>query len=159
VEGAFSWEDGHLAEANEVAHLAMRDAAPDAPERIELDSDASGAVLALPQALAVTALRNLLENALRHSPAKNSVRLEVRHGPDTISFSVCDRGPGLGDDELALAIQRFWRRGSGRGSGLGLSLVAAIAERFGGSFELLQRSDGGLEAKLTLPRKKQLPSD
>ncbi|MFZ3160034.1 MAG: ATP-binding protein [Rhodoferax sp.] len=160
VEGAFSWEDGHLAEANEVAHLAMRDAAPDAPERIELDSDASGAVLALPQALAVTALRNLLENALRHSPAKNSVRLEVRHGPDTISFSVCDRGPGLGDDELALAIQRFWRRrGSGRGSGLGLSIVAAIAERFGGSFELLQRSDGGLEAKLTLPRKKQLPSN
>lgn len=52
VEGAFVWEDGYLTEANEVALLAMRDAAPDAPERIELDSDASGAELALPQALA-----------------------------------------------------------------------------------------------------------
>jgi len=152
VEGIFSWEDGHLSEANEVAHLAMRDAAPDAPERIELVSDARGAVLALPQALAVTALRNLLENALRHSPAKNSVRLELRRGPDSISFSVCDRGPGLKDDELVLAMQRFWRRGSGRGSGLGLAIVAAIVERFGGSFELLQRPEGGLEAKLTLPR-------
>lgn len=151
VEGPVSWEDGQLAEANEVALLAIRDAAPEAPERIELDSDASGAELALPQALAVTALRNLLENALRHSPANNSVRLEVRRGPGMVCFSVCDRGPGLSDARLVLAKQRFWRRGSGRGSGLGLSVVAAIAERFGGSFELLQRPKGGLEARLNLP--------
>ena len=137
----------------------MRDATPEAPERIELDSDASGAELVLPQALAVTALRNLLENALRYSPANNSVRLEVRRSPDTVRFSVCDRGAGLSEEALVLAKQRFWRRGSGRGSGLGLSIVAAIAERFGGAFELLQRSEGGLEAKLTLPRKKQLDSN
>jgi len=151
VEGAFSWDDGGVAEANEVARLAMRDAAPDAPERIVLDSDGNCTELALPQALAVTALRNLLENALRYSPAEYSVRLEIRHWADTISFSVFDRGPGLSDAELVLATQRFWRRGSGRGSGLGLSIVAAITERFGGSFELLQRPEGGLEAKLTLP--------
>ena len=152
VEGTFVWEEVHLAEANAVARLAMRDAAPDAPERIELDSDASGAELALPQALAVTALRNLLENALRHSPAKNSVRLEIRRGPGTVRFSVCDLGPGLSEEALVLATQRFWRRGLGRGSGLGLSIVVAIAERFGGSFELLQRPEGGLEARLILPK-------
>lgn len=151
VEGTFSWDDGRVAEAHEVARLAMRDAVPDAPEQIALDSDGNRAELALPQALAVTALRNLLDNALRHSPAANSVRLEIRRSPETISFHVFDRGPGLSDDELALATQRFWRRGSSRGSGLGLSIVAAISERFGGSFELLQRSDGGLEARLTLP--------
>ncbi len=159
VEGTVSWEDGRIAEANEVALLAMRDAAPEAPHRIELDSDASGAELVLPQALAVTALRNLLENALRLSPANNSVRLEVRRGLDTVCFSVCDRGPGLSDEALVLATQRFWRRGSDRGSGLGLPIVAAIAERFGGSFELLQRPEGGLEAKLTLPRKKPVESN
>jgi two-component system sensor histidine kinase QseC len=153
VEGAFVWEDGHLAEANEVALLAMRDAAPDAPECIELGSDASGVELALPQALAVTALRNLLENALRYSPAKNGVRLEIRRGLDTVIFSVCDQGPGLSEEALVLATQRFWRRGSGRGSGLGLSIVVAIVERFGGSFELLQRSQGGLEARLILPKR------
>ncbi len=151
VEGAFSWEDGRGADADEVARLAMRDAAPDAPDRIVLDSDGSCAELALSQALAVTALRNLLDNALRHSPAENSVMLALRHSPDAISFRVCDRGPGLSDDELALVTQRFWRRGSGRGSGLGLSIVVAITERFGGSLELLQRPEGGLEAKLTLP--------
>lgn len=116
-----------------------------------LDSEGNCAELALPEALAVTALRNLLDNALRHSPAKYSVSLTLRCRPDQISFSVCDRGPGLSDDDLLLATQRFWRRGSGRGSGLGLSIVAAIAERFGGSLELLQRAGGGLEAKLTLP--------
>ena len=159
VEGAFSWDDGRVAEANEVAHLAIRDAAPDASERIVLDSDGNRAELALPQALAVTALRNLLDNALRHSPAENSVRLEIRRSPETISFHVFDRGPGLNDKELVRATQRFWRRGSGRGSGLGLSIVAAIAERFGGSFELLQRPEGGLEAKLTLSRMKQVDSN
>jgi signal transduction histidine kinase len=151
VEGAFSWDDGRVAEAHEVARLAMRDAAPDAPERIVLDNEGNGAELALPQALAVTALRNLLDNALRHSPEENSVRLAVRCAPETVSFSVFDRGPGLGDDELVLATQRFWRHGSGRGSGLGLPIVAAIAKRFGGSLELLQRPEGGLEAKLMLP--------
>ena len=159
VEGDFSWDDGRVADANEVARLAMRDAAPDAPERIVLDSDGNGAELALPQALAVTALRNLLDNALRHSPAENSVRLEIRCSPETISFHVFDRGPGLSDEALVRATQRFWRRGSGRGSGLGLSIVAAIAERFGGSFELLQRPEGGLETKLTLPRKKPVASN
>jgi len=151
VEGTVSWEDGQPAEANEVALLAMRDVAPEAPERIELDSDASGAELTLPQALAVTALRNLLENALRHSPANSGVRLAVRRALDTVCFSVCDQGPGLSDAALVQAKQRFWRRGSGRGSGLGLSIVVAIAERFGGSFELLQRAEGGLEARLILP--------
>ena len=157
VEGAFSWDDGRVAEANELARLAMRDAAPDGAERIVLDSDGNRAELALPQALAVTALRNLLDNALRHSPAENSVGLEIRRSPETISFHVFDRGPGLSDKDLVRATQRFWRRGSGRGSGLGLSIVAAIAERFGGSFELIQRPEGGLEAKLTLSRMKQVP--
>lgn len=151
VEGAFSWEDGSVADASEVARLAMRDAVPHAPERITLDSDGTSAELALPQALAVTALRNLLDNALRHSPASNSVRLAIRRSPGSATFHVFDRGPGLSDDELALATQRFWRRRSGRGSGLGLSIVAAIVERFSGSFELWRRPDGGLEARLTLP--------
>lgn len=158
VEGPVSWDDEIHAQANEVAHLAMRDAAPGAPQRIDFDSDASGVELLLPQALAVTALRNLLENALRHSPANSSVRLEVRREPHAVRFSVCDQGPGLSEEALVLAKQRFWRRGLGRGSGLGLSIVVAIAERFGGSFELLHRPEGGLEAKLTLPRKNPVDS-
>ncbi|MCK9989000.1 MAG: two-component system, OmpR family, sensor histidine kinase QseC [Rugosibacter sp.] len=155
VEGHFSWDDGCITYADEVARLAMRDAAPNAPERIVLDSDANPAELALPQALAITALRNLLDNALHHSPAEHRVTLELRSSQDTTCFRVCDCGPGLNTEELSLVTHRFWRRGSGRGSGLGLSIVCAITERFGGSLELAQRSEGGLEAKLTLPGVKQ----
>lgn len=151
VEGPFSWDDGCITHADEVARLAMCDATPNGPGRIVLDSDGNPAELVLPQALAVTALRNLLDNALRHSPAENSVRLELRSSKDAICFRVCDSGPGLSAEELALATHRFWRRGSTRGSGLGLSIVVAITERFGGSLELVQRPEGGLEAKLTLP--------
>jgi len=67
---------------------------------------------------------------------------------------VLDRGPGLSSDEIAQATQRFWRRQTGHGSGLGLSIVAAVATRFSGLFELCRRADGDLEAKLTLPRKR-----
>lgn len=151
VEGPFSWDDGRIAQADEVARLAIRDAAPDAPGRITLDSDGSLAELALPQALAVTALRNLLDNALHHSPADNIVKLKLQAAQGAVCFCVCDRGPGLRPGDLTLMTQRFWRHGSGRGSGLGLSIVAAIAERFGGALELVQRPGGGLEAKLTLP--------
>ncbi len=155
VEGAFSWDDGRIAHADEVARLAMRDAAHDAPGRIVLDSDADSAELVLPQALAVTALRNLLDNALRHSPAESTVALELRSSKDAVCFRVCDRGPGLSAAELALVRHRFWRSGSGRGSGLGLSIVCAITERFGGSLELAQRPEGGLEARLILPSVKR----
>lgn len=154
VEGPFSWEDGTHTYADEVARLAMRDASPGAPERIILHSDGKAATLALalPQALAITALRNLLDNALRHSSPEQHVILELQSTKDAAFFRVCDSGPGLGADELALVKQRFWRRGSGRGSGLGLSIVAAITERFGGSLALARRPEGGLVATLTLPR-------
>jgi signal transduction histidine kinase len=155
VEGPFSWDETPRTYADEVARLAMRDAAPDAPGRIAFDSDGPPAELALPQALAVTALRNLLDNALRHSPAPHSVRLEIQAAPDAVCFRVCDSGPGLGADELTQVTQRFWRRDTGRGSGLGLAIVAAIAERCGGTLALAQRPAGGLEAKLTLPRAKR----
>lgn len=98
VEGAFSWDERVAARADEVARLAMRDAAPGAPGRLVLTdhlADEAMCKLELPQALAVTALRNLLDNALRHSTAEQPVELRVAPTPSGVSFSVCDRGPGL----------------------------------------------------------------
>lgn len=152
VEGAFSWEDGSRACANEIGRLAARDAAPGGGVRIEANPGCEGVELAVPHALAVTALRNLLDNALRHSPQPGSVSLAVVCRPDGVDFCVSDAGPGLPDQEHALATQRFWRRQSGRGSGLGLSIVAAIAERFGGALAIAQNAGGGLAVTLSLPR-------
>lgn len=151
VEGHLSWEESYPADAAEVARLAMRDASPEATGRIELVLHGNLGALALPEALAVTALRNLLDNALRYSPDSCPVKLDVSSLPPHFVYCVRDRGSGMTAAELPLATQRFWRRGSGRGSGLGLSVVSAIAERFGGRLELLCPAGGGLEASLTLP--------
>ncbi|MDT8452946.1 MAG: histidine kinase dimerization/phospho-acceptor domain-containing protein [Gammaproteobacteria bacterium] len=152
IEGPFSWGDVGGCDADAVARLAMRDAAPDAPLRIVVETDGRRAKLALPQALAVTALRNLLDNALRYSPAENSVSLRTVVTTESVIYYVSDNGPGLNSDDAKRALRRFWRRGSGHGSGLGLSIVAAINRHFGGKLELLAGSAGGLEVRLSLPR-------
>lgn len=152
VEGAFSWDDGAVAGASEVARLAVRDAAPGGAIHIEIDAACERVALAAPRALAITALRNLLDNALRHSPDPESVQLRVACRPDGVEFEVSDRGPGLSDADLDVATERFWRRESGWGSGLGLSIVAAITERFGGRLRMARRAGGGLVVTLSLPR-------
>ena len=152
IEGPFSWDDGNPAAADQVARLAIRDASTHDAGRIVLHGDMAPAELALPQALAVTALRNLLDNALRHGPSEQAVSLTWQAGGESCMFVVRDHGPGMGARELELATQRFWRHGGGQGSGLGLSIVAAITERFGGTLLLSRHPDGGLQASLTLPR-------
>lgn len=153
VEGAFSWDDGSVAFANEIGLLAVRDAAPGGGVRIVANPSCDSVELAVPRALAVTALRNLLDNALRHSLGPDSVSLTVQCQPEGVNFCVADAGPGMTDAEHRLATQRFWRRQAGRGSGLGLSIVAAIAERFGGTLLLERGVLGGLTATLSLPRR------
>ena len=153
VEGAFSWDDASVALANDIGLLAVRDAAPGGGVRMDAHPGCDSVELAVPRALAVTALRNLLDNALRHSPSRDSVSLSVQCRPDEVAFCVEDAGPGLCDAEYRLAKQRFWRRQAGRGSGLGLSIVAAIAERFDGTLLLERSSLGGLAATLSLPRR------
>ena len=106
--------------------------------------------LPLPETLLVLALRNLLDNAMRHSSDGRRVSLHIRRGRERVIFSVLDDGPGLSEADCALATRRFWRRaGATSGSGLGLSIVAAIAERFDGELCLRNREEGGFEATLT----------
>jgi signal transduction histidine kinase len=79
-------------------------------------------------------IANLLDNALRHTP--RGVRIEVwgARTPRGVSLSVADNGPGVAAQELKAIFHRFHRAAAARaspGSGLGLSLVAAIAELHG----------------------------
>ena len=101
----------------------------------------------------ISALRNLLDNALRYAPQDTAVKLRIEHsGPESIRFAVIDRGPGLSEEDCSQATQRFWRRGiASPGSGLGLSIVSAIARSSGGEFCLYPGAGGGLVAEITLP--------
>lgn len=103
--------------------------------------------------LLVAALQNLIDNAIRYSPVEAPIVVRIEpQGNGMLRISVLDEGTGLNALERSQAVSRFWRGDSEKpGSGLGLSIVNAIAIRHGGAFELLEREGDGLEAKLTLP--------
>ncbi|MEO9786911.1 MAG: ATP-binding protein [Aurantimonas coralicida] len=117
--------------------------------RLDLDASLSDIQISANPTLLALALRNLVENAVNHSPEGGTVRI-ARRGE---AILVEDEGPGLPEDELARATERFFR-GRNRvavGSGLGLSIVAQCAERLGGTLSLANRDEGGLRATLGVP--------
>ncbi|AXY42263.1 ATP-binding protein [Halomonas sp. JS92-SW72] len=154
VEGRVQFEDGEPSRVADVVELALRDTGVD-PRCFELPEAWPEVNLALPRELAVTALRNLVDNALRHggegAPVTVTARLDEAAGE--LTFLVRDRGPGVDDKALAQMSQRFWRASKQRGSGLGLAIVMAIAERFAGRLEFARPDGEGLEACLTVPVK------
>ncbi|MGZ4246601.1 MAG: sensor histidine kinase [Solirubrobacteraceae bacterium] len=102
------------------------------------------------------ALANLVDNARRHGPEGEPIDVTVERVADRIVVAVTDRGPGIPPELVGRATERFWRGGSARadeGSGLGLALVRATAERHGGRL-VIQGSRFALE----LPALTQLSS-
>jgi two-component system, OmpR family, sensor histidine kinase TctE len=94
------------------------------------------------RAALVTALVNLIENALAHAPAGSAIEVELS-GDGKIQ--VLDRGPGVPDSEREAIFRRF-HRGRSRGTsgaGLGLAIVAEIAAAHGGSVSAASRPGGG----------------
>lgn len=155
VDGEDGAAGGEPSDPQAAAMQAIRDAetACGCAGRVILAAGEGLPAAALPQALLVSAVRNLLDNALRASPAGTPVRLQLQaHGPQSIRFEVVDEGPGMSEGECALATSRFWRRSnSGPGSGLGLAIVSAIAQRYGGDLRLQPGAGRGLVARLHVP--------
>ncbi len=99
--------------------------------------------------MAVAALRNLLDNALRHG-GDEAVELEVQMADGQVGFMVRDHGPGIAEADLEHLTERFWRNGQSGGCGLGLAIVQAIVQRCAGSLRFDSRSDG-LRVLLQVP--------
>ncbi|UCV29848.1 ATP-binding protein [Ferribacterium limneticum] len=78
-------------------------------------------------------IRNLVDNAVRYTPAGGQVRVLIRRHGSTINLSVSDSGPGIPVEERESVLRRFHRLNQGiqPGSGLGLAIVARIAELHG----------------------------
>jgi signal transduction histidine kinase len=88
------------------------------------------------------AVRNLIENAIRHTPA--GVSIEVKVGQDG-TVQVLDDGPGVPAADRESIFRRFWRRDRGKveSRGLGLAIVARVAEAHEGSVSVDERPGGG----------------
>jgi len=108
------------------------------------------------------ALANILDNAVKYTPAGGAIMLRVRRrSSGEVEYSVTDTGPGVPDEDRERVIQRFVRLENSRnepGAGLGLSLVAAVAEAHGGRLELSEgpgkvgEMGPGLRVAFILPR-------
>lgn len=96
------------------------------------------------------AVRNLVENALVHTPPGTTVEIAI---DPSGAISVSDRGPGVATADREQIFRRFWRRDRRRqgSAGLGLSIVARIAERHGALVSVGDRAGGGAEFRLTFP--------
>jgi two-component system OmpR family sensor kinase len=88
---------------------------------------------------------NLLDNALKHSPEGEVVRIEVRRRDSEVALRVADHGPGVRREDRDRVFERFFRGGPASGTGvggLGLSVVRWVAEAHGGSARLLETGRG-----------------
>ncbi|MFL6126095.1 sensor histidine kinase [Actinophytocola sp.] len=101
------------------------------------------------------AVLNLLDNAVKFSPAGGTVRVELRPAADGYAFlQVADAGPGIKDADLPHVFDRFYRSDEARtlpGSGLGLAIVKSAAERHGGAVFAGRSADGGALIAMRLP--------
>ena len=99
-------------------------------------------------------LVNLIDNAIKYSPAGDEVEVVVRPENGAVRISVSDRGPGIPQDQQVLIFEKFGRAdvpGAKPGTGLGLFIARSIAEAHGGTLEVSSRPEAGATFTLTLP--------
>lgn len=123
------------------------------PERIVVLDSPSVLVLCNDSHLRIM-LRNLLQNAIRYTDGPVTVRWS--QGADHANLAVSDTGPGLSAEECSKIFEPFWRGERSRarhlgGSGLGLSIVRALAQLQGGSVSVSSRPGEGSVFRLRLP--------
>ncbi|MDP9417206.1 MAG: ATP-binding protein [Actinomycetota bacterium] len=113
----------------------------------------------------VTALRNLIDNAISYSPERTRIAVAVQVVDDVVEVSVADQGIGIPDDDLERIFERFYRVDPARsratgGTGLGLSIVKHITVNHGGEVSVWSVEGAGSTFTMRLPiaRSAQMPA-
>lgn len=123
----------------------------DAGQQVRLEGRMGEPIVTRPNALR-RILMNLIDNALKFG---DDVRLQVHADADRLVLAVVDNGPGIPPGELANVLKPFYRVEGSRnrstgGTGLGLAIAHQLAMAMGAELSLGNRSEGGLEARLSL---------
>lgn len=128
---------------------------------VEFEVENQGSPAELDEGYAISAthigriLDNLISNAIRAVPEAGTIVARLDQVDGALKLAVEDDGPGVPDSFVPVAFDRFTRpdedRGVEGGSGLGLSIVAAIVRNAGGTVRIANRASGGLRVDVTLP--------
>jgi two-component system, OmpR family, sensor kinase len=125
--------------------------------QIDLGVDGDGDALVPAAEVDLTILvKNLVDNAIRHTPEQGKIDLAVRQAGRYAVLSISDNGPGIAEDERARVFEAFYRvtPAQDSGAGLGLSIVNAIATRLQARIELAYTdptAQQGLTVRVSLP--------
>jgi two-component system OmpR family sensor kinase len=152
-QGALPIRPEHVVVDDVLSVVADRFARPARERGRKIEVREAGALVDADPMRVEQALANLVENALSHG--SGTIDLFALERDDVVELHVADAGPGFPDRFLDRAFDRFSRADearSGGGSGLGLSIVALIAEAHGGSTGAANRPEGGADVWLSLPR-------
>jgi signal transduction histidine kinase len=98
------------------------------------------------------ALSNLIGNSVKFSPPGTVIDLHAGRKDGEIVVSVCDRGPGMNEEQLSHVFDRFWqsRRTDREGAGLGLTITRGIIEAHGGRIWVESKEGSGSKFSFTL---------
>jgi two-component system sensor histidine kinase SenX3 len=124
---------------------------------IDVRTDAASGLRVLgDQTLLVTALANLVSNAIAYSPRGSLVSISRRRRADNIEIAVTDRGIGIALEDQERVFERFFRGDKARsratgGSGLGLAIVKHVAANHGGSIGVWSKPGTGSTFTLSIP--------
>jgi signal transduction histidine kinase len=126
-------------------------------QRIDADI-VPGVVVHGDRELITQALANVVENAIRHTPAGSRIQLALAKSGEGPVLTVADTGPGIPAEEHEKVLRRFYRTEQSRttpGSGLGLALVKAVMDLHGGRVVLADNAPG-LRVALRFPERDRL---
>lgn len=157
----------------DVATIDLADVLRPTIEAMQLDLEAAGLTLICNLAHAPMlgdaarlrqALAAVLSNAIRYAAQSGPLEIETSFQGGAVYWRVLDRGPGLSEAAASRAFERFWRAEMSRarvsgGSGLGLSVVRAIAVAHHGQVSLRPRAGGGAAFEMILPPVPPMPDD
>ncbi|MDQ7035373.1 MAG: sensor histidine kinase [Anaerolineae bacterium] len=102
-------------------------------------------------------MRNLINNAIRHTPPTGQVRVSAEVYANEVEISVADTGEGIDAQNIPFLFERFWRSDPSRnrltgGAGLGLAIVKQLVEAQGGRVQVESVRGKGSTFSFTLPR-------
>jgi signal transduction histidine kinase len=125
---------------------------------VTIDVSGDTGIAVVDPALIDRLLWNLLENAVKFTPAGGRVEVQLARQAAEVIIDVADTGPGIPENHLQRIFERFFRGDEARtaaadsaGTGLGLSIVSAIAGVHGGHVEVSNRVAGGALFRVRLP--------
>ncbi|MCU1684847.1 MAG: senX3 [Amycolatopsis sp.] len=158
LQGAERLPDLNVVEVDAVVREALGRASLSAESaEIAVTTDAaSGLLVEGDRTLLVTALSNLLENAVAYSQPGSPVSISRRLSEGSVEIAVTDRGIGIAEEDQQRVFERFYRADKARsratgGTGLGLAIVKHVAANHGGSVSLWSRQGTGSTFTLRIP--------